>query len=151
MGLMCWCCWCSDAADVLMLLMSCCYCYADAADVLMLLIPWCYWCCWCTDAADAADQLMLLMHYCCWCADAADVLILLMLLMLLIIMECHLTFHVKSQPVKREKILIGRNAQNCWSAWGGYSEILKCVRRLCEKVVMGWLLELLRSWQINED
>ena len=150
MLLMRWWCWCADAADAVMLLMGKnCLC-ADAADELLLLLRW--WC-WCTDAANTlmllmllmhcrcscADELMLLMHYCCWCADV------LMLLMLLIMMECHFIFHVKSQPVKREKILIGRNAQNCWSAWGGYSEILKCVRRLCEKVVMGWLLELLRS------
>ena len=65
-GLMRWWCWCTDAADALMLLMRwCCWC-SDAADVLMLLIRCC---CWCTDADDA---LMLLMCWCCWCTDAID-------------------------------------------------------------------------------
>ena len=68
----CWCCWCADAADGLILLMRwCCLC-ADAADALMLLMCWCCWC------ADAADALMQLMRWCCWCADPADALIMLM-------------------------------------------------------------------------
>ena len=37
----------------------------------------------------------------------------------------------------------GINAPNFWGAWGGYREILRSVRRLCEKVVRGRLQELL--------
>ena len=45
------CCWCTAAADALLLLLHCC----------------------CTAAADA---LLLLMHRCCWCTAAADALLL---------------------------------------------------------------------------
>ena len=40
-------------------------------------------------------------------------------------------------------IYTGINAPNFWGAWGGYREILRSVRRLCEKVVRGRLQELL--------
>ena len=84
-------CWCTVAADALMLLMHCCCWCADAAAALMLLKCWCCWCtvaakvlllrmCWCCWWAVAADALMLQM---CWCADDADAADALMLLMLL--------------------------------------------------------------------
>ena len=40
-------------------------------------------------------------------------------------------------------IYTGINAQQFWGAWGGYSEIVRSVRRLCEKVAIGRLQELL--------
>ena len=40
-------------------------------------------------------------------------------------------------------IYTGVNAPKFWSAWGGYIEILRSVKRLCEKVAMGRLQELL--------
>ena len=48
------------------------------------------------------------------------------------------------------QLMSSLNAHNCWSEWGGYCEIWKCVGRLCEKVAMGWLQELLRSPQTNK-
>ena len=49
----------------------------------------------------------------------------------------------KSFVTDLASICAGINAPNFWGAWGSYSEILKSVRRLCEKVVRGWLQELL--------
>ena len=43
----------------------------------------------------------------------------------------------------------GINAPNFWGAWGGYREILRSVRRLCEKVVRGRLQELLSELTKN--
>ena len=83
-----WCCWCADAAAVLIMLMRW-YCWCrwcgwcpDPADALMLLMRWC---CWCADAAEVlmllmrwcADAMLLLMCWCSWCTDAADALMLL--------------------------------------------------------------------------
>ena len=47
-----------------------------------------------------------------------------------------------------ETIYTDINAPNSWGTWGGYREILRSVRMLCEKVVRGRLQELLSKLKI---
>jgi len=51
--------------------------------------------------------------------------------------------HKSTFAIDLATMCTGINAPNSWGAWGGYREILRSVRRLCEKVVRGWLQELL--------
>ena len=52
--------WCVDALMLLMLLLNKC---TDAADIMILLINWSCW------SADPADVLLLLMHWSCRCTN----------------------------------------------------------------------------------
>ena len=54
------CCWCTVAADALLVLMHWCYWSGDASDARLMLICWYCWC------ADAANTLMLLASYRFW-------------------------------------------------------------------------------------
>ena len=51
--------------------------------------------------------------------------------------------HQSTFVIEFGTIYTGINAPNFWGAWGGYREILRSVRRLCEKVVRGRLQEFL--------
>ena len=45
----------------------CCWC-ADAAEMLMKIMRWCCWYCWCADAVDDALMLLMMRWWCwCWC------------------------------------------------------------------------------------
>ena len=55
----------------------------------------------------------------------------------------HINRHQSPFVIDLATIYTGINVQNSWGAWGGYREILRSVRRLCEKVVRGRLQELL--------
>ena len=60
--------------------------------------------------------------------------------------QFYLSLSLGSQPPPYlSHPLLGTDLREALPYQNGYSEILKCMRRLCEKVVMGWLLELLRS------
>ena len=62
----------------------------------------------------------------------------------------NLSQHQSSFVIDLEPLYTGINAQNFWGAWGGYREILRSVRRLCEKVVRGRLQELLSELTISQ-
>ena len=55
----------------------------------------------------------------------------------------HFNQHQSAFVIDFASIYTCINAPNLWGAWGGYREILRSVRRLCEKVVRGQLQELL--------
>ena len=55
----------------------------------------------------------------------------------------HVNQHQSKFVIDLATICTGINAPNFWGAWGGYGEILRSVRRLCEKVARGRLQEFL--------
>ena len=51
--------------------------------------------------------------------------------------------HQSTFEIDLATVYTGVNAPNFWGAWGGYREILRSMRRLCEQVGRGWTQELL--------